>query len=1019
MQAFTTIANGNRISRSVTNYLGKRLLDAHGIPFQLSNGDSHLSNIFPAAYAERKPDNAEALAASMAAHLRQTALFVPGPGMFSADGSFLPSRCIDAPREPFRTALAKELAAVTGPERFWASLTAAFLAKSKPDQVAKLVSPEIPAIRRWPQAQQAAFAEFLLTTWPPLESGGLASWIDAATRDIDKSLESRLLKALTENAGTGGSQQDATLLTLRLIRRAPERAAACWSQAAAAADTRGTSLSSTYGNIVQSLTYGESRSRIPLASALRFVMLTSSDIRISPGRNNYQRYLLDRVFSGGSSADKLPVPEKWAAVGKGETSRLVGFFAIVKDADLTSNPDVVASLLGGNWSYNLPTDAAKTIDPWADKEIAPRNPLCARVIRCLTASAATRSSDDKKKTARADAYHALLSDPALPPSSGLPILASMVDRNRNACEDPRFAAHLIAAIDKADLSKPEFANQASNALRNLVPAHFTPEQAATLSTKTIPAVVDANESLGSGYANIGVRRNLLDISLAMAARSGDKNAITKVFTANKDACSGNFAHLTRLALEGLPEIAASLVPPPHEPFILDSCYLYGGGSSGQVVFRFDRKMEEALSPLLAAIKDPQQRYRVECLMHIFHETKDDKLMPATPRADRIAKLTERFATDTPPQQQARLEILCAIAPGKDLALADALRATCANLLMGDLIEDRSTLRDSTDSAERQRIDYRICALDRLISINLNKGNPEEFFKQASSLAATAGDERWFATERLRTILVFFAPRCVTSILHAKPEDKEKLLAAVRTLAVEAITGNGDGYGRQYRQHFRTFLVFAHAAAGRGSELNPWWEKQPNPVKSLLKFAPAEDTSGPTYHEDYYEFWKDMTFEIDGHEKSATRILTVILTDKDIAAIEISPRYRISDMETSGMFKFDTIKDAINAVPDTFPRKPEYLTELAGILAWRKNDGKAAIATWLAAEKIDALHHASAYSDMTRASRFIYYIDAKQYADAKALLPSIDRGKLNKRTLETFDARAASLKQRAGEKRERK
>ncbi|MBN8456682.1 MAG: tetratricopeptide repeat protein [Verrucomicrobia bacterium] len=1019
LQAFTTIASGNRQSGRVQNYLGKRLLDAYGIPSQTPDGDSHLSNIFPAAYAERKPDNAEALAASMAAHLRQTALFVPGPGMFSADGSFLPSRCIGVPREPCRTALAKELAAVTGPERFWASVTASFLTKSKPDQVAKLVAPEIPAIRRWPQPQQAAFAEFLITTWPPLESGGLASWIDAATRDIDKALESRLLKALTANASTGGSQQEASLLTLRLIRRAPERAAACWSKAAAAADTRGTSLSNTYSNIVQSLTYGESRSRIPLASALRFVMLTSPDIRISPDRSNYLRYLLDRVFSGGSSEDQLPVPEKWAAVGKGETSKMVGFFAFIKDADLTSNPDLLASMLGGNWTYNLRTDAAKTIDPWADKEIAPHNPLCARVIRCLTASAAMRSPDDKKKAARADAYHALLSHPALPPASALPIITSLVDRDRNACADPRFAAQLIAAIDKADLSKSETVNQAFNTVRNLTPAHFTPEQAATLSTKTIPAVIDANESLGAGYTTSGIRRNLLDISLAMAARSGDKNAITKVFTANKDACSANFKHLTRLALEGLPEIAASLVPPPHEPFILDSCYLYGGGSSGEVVFRFDRKMEEALPPLLAAIKDPQQRYRVESLMHIYHETKDEKLMPSTPRADRIAKLTGRFATEAPPQQQARLEILCAIAPGKDLALADALRTICANLRMGDMIEDRATLRDNTDSAERQRIDYRICALDRLISINLNKGDPEEFFKQASGLTTVTGDETWFATERLRTLLVFFAPRCVTSILHAKPEDKEKWLASVRTLAVEAITGNDDGYGRQYQQHFRTFLVFAHAAAGKGADLVPWLDKQIYLVRSRIKFAPADDTSGPGRHENYYEFWKDMTFEIDGRENSAPLLLTAILTDKDIAAIEISPRYRISDMETSGMFKFDTIKDAINAVPDTCPRKPEYLTELAGILAWRKNDGKTAIATWLAAEEIDARHHASAYSDMTRASRFIYYIDAKQDADAKALLPSIDRGKLNKRTLETFDARAATLKQRAGETPKRK
>lgn len=1005
------LGNGEE-RREIPNLLAVRFLANQGLTFQESSEDRSLPDRFPDAFNEVKPKNADSLADSITDYLLATGLFAPGPGMFAQDGAFLPLDIIGSPPEAIRSALANSLAKTTGPDRFWASLTASALAKAKAQTVAQLVLTELQSVRRWPRQQQAGFAEFLSGTWPALESSKLSTWLASADEGMEDDLESRLTKAITSDAASGGSRQTAVSLSYRLMRRSPDRAAACWGRALAAADPNRSNVSECYRSLIQSLSYSSDRARVPVADVLRFVIATPTTPTNRASGNDRLESLINRIVSPNSDSDNLPVPDKWAAAGKGDSSQLVGLFAIIRDRDLTGSSILLPALLTNYWQYRLAPDSAKRLGPWVDKEIAPRDPLCAQLIRCIVANViASRINSKPNAAARADANHALLSHPKFPPGARLATLATLRASNSSNWSDPRIAAHVIAWAENPELTTPQQIQLAKTLLGELPPAFFSPEQAGILASKTIPAVLAADEDLPVHNRITDLRSSMLGNWLALAARSGDKASTAGVVTANKAEFAGNFNHLTRLALEGLPELAATLVPPLHEPFMLDSCYLYGGGSSGKVVFRFDRKIEAALPPLLDAIKDPQQRYRVECLMHIYHDTREDTEKPAVSRDDRIDKLTARFKTDAPAQQQARMEILCAIAPGKDGSLADVHKSLCANLHMGDLIDDRYRLRSPNDAAERQRIDYRISALDRLISINLNKGNPTEFIKQCSGVSTITGDAGYFAGDRLRIMLVFFAPRCLSAILHAAPEEKEKLLDSARTLAIECLADSDSGYRNQIKPHLRLFLMFAHAAAGKGSELVPWWDKQPAPIKSRLKFVPGSNNDGPTYHEQDYAFWKDMTFAIDGHKESGTELLTALLTDKDLAAIEISPRYRISDMETSGMFTFDTIKAAIQAVPDTFPRKPEYLTELAGIFAWRKNDGKSALATWQSAEEIDARHHGSAYSDRPRASRFIYFVDCKRDADAAALLPAINRDKLDKRTLGTFDARAATLKER--------
>ncbi len=123
-------------------------------------------------------------------------LFLPGPGMFdhdenrnmissSDDLGFLPFAVVgyrpkeeaSAIEESSLVKLGRELLKIDGPERFWARITGAYLAKQDATIVIPEVERELSIIKTWPAPEQQALAKFLLTRWPALHTESLTPWL--------------------------------------------------------------------------------------------------------------------------------------------------------------------------------------------------------------------------------------------------------------------------------------------------------------------------------------------------------------------------------------------------------------------------------------------------------------------------------------------------------------------------------------------------------------------------------------------------------------------------------------------------------------------------------------------------------------------------------------------------------------------------------------------------------------------------------------------------------------------------
>ena len=125
-------------------------------------------------------------------------LFHTGPGMFS-QGSDMISSSDDMGFLPFAVMgyrpkgegsesddlanreLGRELLKTVGPERFWARITGAYLAKQDAAIVVVELERELPAIKTWPEPEQHSLAKFLLAQWPTLqETESLTAWFKQA-----------------------------------------------------------------------------------------------------------------------------------------------------------------------------------------------------------------------------------------------------------------------------------------------------------------------------------------------------------------------------------------------------------------------------------------------------------------------------------------------------------------------------------------------------------------------------------------------------------------------------------------------------------------------------------------------------------------------------------------------------------------------------------------------------------------------------------------------------------------------
>jgi predicted Zn-dependent protease len=994
----------------IRDYLPIRFLRSIGLPASFSSESLQrtLLNLTSGGTPAEKAARCQELIDQIIA----ANLFLPGPGMINDDGSVLPFGLIRSPSQETGALLGEALLKVTGPNRFWATLTGTLLAKKPSATFLPLLQQELPAIKKWPLREQMAFAAFLVATWPDLEKSKVGPWLAASTRDLTKTLATRLAETLEATRNDNSTQSRTLSQTLALLRRDPAKAAAVWNDALTgtgkdsnpplAGSHQRARLEEAYSQLFQTFAYSNisNISDVSATARLRWVLIFSQTPahRALAVKSSNLDSQLSSLFSSIFSSSRELLPPKWKALQTSPAAGLIPLFDVLSDQDLEGNSRLVQVLIQQLTSYihALNAKSLETFETWLKQEVEPRKPRCAKLARLMLAQGFARSgsSNDAKLAGRllAEAANALLADPATDATTRIVILANATEyQTAEVLANPAFLAYVLAWCKEPPPLTAESLDPATTLVKALSSLKsLPPETAAHLAKHTLPALA---EIANTNSSSTSFQTDILPTWLALAHRSGDKKAIENLVASNLPAFAGRYEHLTQLALDGYPEIAATLVPKPAEVSVLDSCYLYGGGSNGTVKFRFTKTLEAALPALLAAIPDPQQRYRTECVMQLYHDATDDAEKPLVARDERVAKLAARFATDAPPQQQAKLEILCGIASSANAELAATLRPLCGNLSMGDLLEQRQQPTGSgPDPAALQRLEFQMCALDRLISIDLGDDNSATFFKQALSLTLVDGNTQYSARDRLKVLFQFFAPRSLTAILHAPADQKAKLLQQVCALTT-AVTGrDAANQGRYFVVQWRLYLLLAHAAAGQGKALDAWWQAQPAAFKKAISLQPGQSIDQYARIQSYQSL-KGQPFATKDHPNAKQELFLALLTDPSLSAIEIDGLGNLSRMIDAKLFTQEEMNALIDAVPDDCPRKCEYLCEKASMMAWLHNQIDESAAAYDVARAHAKAHDIPGGIDCINAHQAYMYLTHKRPDEALKIARATDLSKM--------------------------
>jgi hypothetical protein len=380
-------------------------------------------------------------------------------------------------------------------------------------------------------------------------------------------------------------------------------------------------------------------------------------------------------------------------------------------------------------------------------------------------------------------------------------------------------------------------------------------------------------------------------------------------------------------------------------------------------------------------------------MQLYHDATDDAEKPLVARDERVAKLAARFATDAPPQQQAKLEILCGIASSANADLAATLRPLCGNLSMGDLLEQRQQpTGNGPDLATLQRLEFQMCALDRLISIDLGDGNSATFFKQALGLTQVDGNTQYPARERLEVLYQFFAPRSLSALLYTPADQKAKLLQQATDLITAVIGQSAENHNNYFLAQWRLYLILAHAAAGQGKALDAWWQAQSPGFKKGISLQPGQPMDQFTRIQSYQSL-KGQPFATKDHPNAKQELFLALLTDPSLSGIEIDGLGNLSRMIDAKLFTQEEMNALIDAVPDDCPRKCEYLCEKASMMAWLHNQIDESAAAYDVARAHAKAHDIPGGIDCINAHQAYMYLTHKRPEEALKIARTTDLSKM--------------------------
>jgi hypothetical protein len=498
-----------------------------------------------------------------------------------------------------------------------------------------------------------------------------------------------------------------------------------------------------------------------------------------------------------------------------------------------------------------------------------------------------------------------------------------------------------------------------------------------------------------GVANEAVTKvNRFMVPLAL--RSGNRQEIDRLVKDGGDSFRGDLDFMIRLWRGGHSGSAVSLIARPGEYHkgMKSLLLAKAGGDSKPLVFT--REIEDGLPGWLASIPDPAQRFRMECLISAAADAEDERA-PALNRNARIEALVKRFPAEAPKPRVSRSETLAALCnePGAAKILAGDIMEAVGKQSLGMLIPMRDG-NNSSGTTDEDAASVVEALIIRAMQYALEEDGDLAFsIAQFESIVPVPiGNQAYLATEMLNSLGSWYSGLLLKRITDVPAGKRPELAGHARS-----ISGVLFEKGRNERDGGKQVAVaLAHAAqalAGDGNALDVW-------LQGFSKDS-REEFDNSTRGEglrDVMEALRNPALAGEANNNRRRSLLTALITEPAISARLIRHITDLSVLMDSRVFSKEDIYAVIDALPETHPRRAEYLCEKAGIIGWRGGTPEDALKTYDLAEAAAAGEPKSV--DFVKSYRVMFLDHIKRTADALIIAKSINLDHLPARERKTVE-----------------
>lgn len=976
-QTFTTIVKQPELA-IVRLGLATGLLGIDGYDLNLPTIDSYCSE------------------STCAARLISSGLFLPGPGMFFPSGAFLPLSVArlksDDPKDDPEKTVGTALLAVEGPNRFWARIAGAYWTRLDSAIPLSEVTRELATIQQWSEAEQRLMARFLKERWPDLADSSLAGWLDPPPRMNSAELEAALRK-LPERFGADSFKADEIPpLLFPLIEQNPRQAAALWLENLAAASSDASQRA--HGLLLETLlNYKSPYPKVAPANNLTFVfsLLQSNNPTVAnhdhgPVLDQFTRRLID-----SPPLDAKPAPEFKALRGI-RTKTFAALLLLLRNYDDTAAPYLLAPLLKQHRSLGeYSAESCQSMLGWLETTIAPDRPQLAKAARLVALAGSSLPLPSIVAERQELALLEFLRSPQLAPIARLHLLQTAGEALKPLVRSPQVIGEAIAILDRTDLRKTPDALIAYDILTNLEsgPA-ITPELAATACTGIIPELL-ADDALPMDH-----RGYLQGYWLRLAAKSGQDALFKQAREANAAAVTGDLDLIMLLLESGMWQAAATIVPPPELPGWSKADQR--DGYCNDPIPCFTATIQRHLSPFLQQLPDAAQRFRVETLIANFPDAEGpDK--PSLPRAVRLQQLAARFPAEAPPGPLIRSELLSILGAGEPPVNLPEMLTLTEGLSCADLFDAKNTAHDSYNIAKARPLLIQLTLIERTIQATLQTGRSDFWCRQMADLTRFSDLQTQVDHYRFRKKLFdTYGPKFINLALNAPPAAHDPLLreaaAIAAGFALPADVLQHDQWSDISNQTYQ-FLIFVHLATRHAEEFATCWAALPTILTKPREITP--DYSGARV----LECFDRAEFTAADGSNTAPQLFAALLLDPALSVLILPGMAHLHRIIEVNFLTGAEVAAAIEAVPDTSPRKPVYLLGRATLSGYYDNQTEAALHDCDRALKLAAAKSQPAVVELAKATQVGILVRADRRQLAINLAATVDATQLDEKHRKDF------------------